>query len=80
MSWPRALYYVGQVLLSTAAIVAVWRSADDVIPENRRWTRAWRISLTFMGFSIDGWWFPVGAAFMLLLYRDELRRRPVAAR
>ena len=66
---PESVYNVVAGVTFLVAILVAYRSADRVIPENRAWTRAWRIFVVVVfGVSVNGLWFPVGAVYVLSRY------------
>ena len=72
--WPWVLLDIGSAAVFVAAVVTAWRSADRVVPENRAWTRAWRIIVCCVGFAILGVFVPVGSVYVLRHYRRPVRR------
>jgi hypothetical protein len=78
--WPWTLVNGVSALICVAALVRAWRSADRVVLENRRRTRAWRVFVAG-GFSlwIGGMLIPVGAIYALVQYKRPSRSRVVAA-
>jgi hypothetical protein len=68
MSWPHAAYLIVVAAVCLFAVATAWRSADNVILENRVWTRVWRISLTFLAAGPAGWLVPFGAIYVIARY------------
>ena len=73
--WPRSLLNLFSGLMTIAAVVVAWKSADRVVSENRPWTRAWRIFVCGMAVAVDGIWLPLGAAYVVIRYRPRVARR-----
>jgi len=67
-------YLVLSALVALVAVVTAWKSAERVIPENRGWTRAWRIGVVALAAGPSGWLVPVGAIYTLVRYRKRPAR------
>jgi hypothetical protein len=61
------------------AVATAWKSADNVIAENRVWTRAWRIFITFLAAGPSGWLVPIGAVYVIARYGKVWRASTRAA-
>jgi hypothetical protein len=68
MSGPHIAYVVTVTLVGVFAVVTAWRSADNVIEQNRPWTRAWRIFVTALAFGPSGWLIPFGSLYIIARY------------
>jgi hypothetical protein len=68
VSWPHAVYLTVAVIVWLFAVATAWKSADNVISENRVWTRAWRIFVTFLAAGPSGWLVPFGAIYVIARY------------
>ena len=64
------------VIVWLFAVATAWKSADNVISENRVWTRAWRIFVTFLAAGPSGWLVPFGAIYVIVRYRGAWRALP----
>jgi hypothetical protein len=73
--WPWSLLNIGSALVTIAAIVVAWKSADAVVRKNRAWTRGWRILVCSFAVALGGIWLPLGAAYILVQYRPQISRR-----
>jgi hypothetical protein len=72
--WPWSLLNLMSALLWFAAVTTAWKSAGRVVKPNRPWTRAWRILVSVVGFSVNGIVVPLGAVYVLVRYRPSVRR------
>jgi len=82
--WPWSLLNVVSGIISIAAIIIAWKSADRVVSKNRPWTRAWRILVCGIAVAVDGIWLPLGAMYIVWRYGPGVvsrrTRTSVAAR
>jgi hypothetical protein len=73
-TWSAALNAVALGVTMFAAVHS-WRSANNVVRQNRPWTRAWRLGLVlFLGLTINGVIVPLGAVYALAVYKVPARR------
>jgi hypothetical protein len=73
-TWPIALVNVVAITIVVVALVQSWRSAERVVRVNRRWTRAWRLSVALLGVTHFGMALPFGAVYALMAYRRRAHR------
>lgn len=62
------------VIVWLFAVATAWKSADNVITQNRVWTRAWRILLTFFAAGASDWLVPFGAIYVIVRYGSTWSR------
>jgi hypothetical protein len=73
-TWPIAFANLVAIAVVAAALVQSWRSADRVVHANRKWTRAWRLSVALFGVTLFGLALPFGAIYALLAYTRPAHR------